>query len=75
MFESMMCNNYNNNNNNKGGWGYRIGWRVAVCVLSRFREEEEVSELMWCKHSFHRGCLDKWFDNQHFICPLCRSIM
>ncbi|KAM7484178.1 hypothetical protein LguiA_000187 [Lonicera macranthoides] len=62
-FESM-CNN----DNNKG---------VSNCCvcLSRFREEEEVSELMWCKHFFHRGCLDKWFDNQHFTCPLCRSIM
>ncbi|GFQ02101.1 probable E3 ubiquitin-protein ligase xerico [Phtheirospermum japonicum] len=51
-------------------------WPPAVecCVcLCRFEAEEEVSELS-CKHVFHRGCLDKWFDNQHITCPLCRSI-
>ncbi|XP_019414730.1 PREDICTED: probable E3 ubiquitin-protein ligase XERICO [Lupinus angustifolius] len=44
----------------------------CVC-LSRFEANEEVSELS-CKHFFHRGCLDKWFDNKHTTCPLCRSI-
>ncbi|KAL3649806.1 hypothetical protein CASFOL_006209 [Castilleja foliolosa] len=47
---------------------------VECCVcLCRFEAEEEVSELS-CKHVFHRRCLDKWFDNQHITCPLCRSI-
>lgn len=45
----------------------------CVC-LCRFEGDEEVSELS-CKHFFHKGCLDKWFDNQHISCPLCRSIM
>lgn len=44
----------------------------CVC-LCKFGEEEEVSELS-CKHFFHRKCLDKWFDNHHSTCPLCRSI-
>ncbi|CAL0333126.1 unnamed protein product [Lupinus luteus] len=44
----------------------------CVC-LSRFEANEEVSELP-CKHFFHRGCLDKWFDNKHTTCPLCRSV-
>ncbi|KAL9226307.1 hypothetical protein vseg_002137 [Gypsophila vaccaria] len=48
--------------------------RIECCVcLSKFEEGEEVSELS-CKHFFHRKCLDKWFDNQHSTCPLCRSI-
>lgn len=49
---------------------------VECCVcLSRFEAEEEVSELS-CKHFFHKGCLDKWFDNQTVSsCPLCRSVM
>ncbi|XP_051116035.1 probable E3 ubiquitin-protein ligase XERICO [Andrographis paniculata] len=48
----------------------------CVC-LSRFKGDEEVSEL-WCKHLFHKACLDKWFHNLHrtftftFTCPLCR---
>ncbi|KAG4920100.1 hypothetical protein AAZX31_18G013400 [Glycine max] len=47
---------------------------VECCVcLCRFEANQEVSELP-CKHYFHRGCLDKWFDNKHTTCPLCRSI-
>ncbi|WVZ06183.1 hypothetical protein V8G54_019529 [Vigna mungo] len=54
------------------------GWKgvtmVECCVcLCRFEGNEEVSELP-CKHYFHRGCLDKWFDNKHASCPLCRSM-
>ncbi|KAK2983320.1 hypothetical protein RJ640_016058 [Escallonia rubra] len=41
---------------------------------SRFRDEEEVSELT-CKHFFHKACLEKWFDKQHRTCPLCRTIL
>lgn len=47
---------------------------VECCVcLCGFEANQEVSELP-CKHFFHRGCLDKWFDNKHLSCPLCRSI-
>ncbi|TKY47690.1 E3 ubiquitin-protein ligase XERICO [Spatholobus suberectus] len=54
------------------------GWRgvamVECCVcLSGFEANQEVSELP-CKHYFHRGCLDKWFDNKHTTCPMCRSM-
>ncbi|KAK4429774.1 putative E3 ubiquitin-protein ligase XERICO [Sesamum alatum] len=58
-----------------GGGGDEWPPAVECCVcLCRFEAEEEVSELS-CKHFFHKGCLDKWFDNQHITCPLCRSIM
>ncbi|XP_010556212.1 PREDICTED: probable E3 ubiquitin-protein ligase XERICO [Tarenaya hassleriana] len=45
----------------------------CVCLCG-FEEEEEVSELVACKHFFHRACLDKWFGSKHATCPLCRSI-
>ncbi|KAJ4711007.1 C3HC4-type RING zinc finger protein [Melia azedarach] len=54
------------------------GWALTTmdcCVcLNGFQADEEVSELS-CKHFFHKGCLDKWFDNKHSTCPLCRSIL
>lgn len=52
------------------------GWPLVDCCvcLCRFELEEEVSELS-CKHFFHKGCLEKWFGNQHSTCPLCRSVM
>lgn len=55
-----------------GGAGGRTAVECCVC-LCKFGEEEEVSELS-CKHFFHKKCLDKWFDNHHSTCPLCRSI-
>ncbi|XLR03496.1 hypothetical protein S83_069694 [Arachis hypogaea] len=46
---------------------------VECCVcLTGFEANQEVSELP-CKHFFHTSCLDKWFDNMHTTCPLCRS--
>lgn len=48
---------------------------MECCVcLSGFEADQEVSELS-CKHFFHKGCLEKWFDNQHSTCPLCRSVL
>ncbi|CAI0463667.1 unnamed protein product [Linum tenue] len=59
------------------GGGGRSAWlatTVECCVcLCGFEADEEVSELS-CKHFFHKGCLQKWFDNQHTTCPLCRSV-
>ncbi|XP_028752348.1 probable E3 ubiquitin-protein ligase XERICO [Neltuma alba] len=44
----------------------------SVCLCG-FEANQEVSELP-CKHFFHTACLDKWFNNKHLTCPLCRSI-
>ncbi|KAL0004347.1 hypothetical protein SO802_011908 [Lithocarpus litseifolius] len=59
----------------RGGSGTSSnGCTMECCVcLCRFEAEEEVSELS-CKHFFHKSCLEKWFDNKHTTCPICRSI-
>jgi RING/U-box domain-containing protein len=57
-------------NQNDGG-ARNSAMECCVCLCG-FEAEEEVSELS-CEHFFHRGCLDKWFDNIHATCPLCRS--
>lgn len=57
-------------------WEKRISMEECCCVcLCRFKEEEDVSELCYCQHLFHKICLEKWFDNQHTTCPLCRSVL
>ncbi|KFK44486.1 hypothetical protein AALP_AA1G263000 [Arabis alpina] len=59
---------------NRGGEEEEKGVECCVCLCG-FKEEEEVSDLVSCKHFFHRACLDKWFGNNHTTCPLCRSIL
>ncbi|KAJ0095600.1 hypothetical protein Patl1_17188 [Pistacia atlantica] len=59
-----LCIGRNNRNTSVGS---------SVC-LNGFEADEEVSELSR-KHFFHKGCLDKWFDNNHTTCPLYRSIL
>ncbi|KAM5567939.1 putative E3 ubiquitin-protein ligase XERICO [Rosa sericea] len=53
--------------------GGRLGMVECCVCLCGFEAEQEVSELS-CKHFFHKGCLEKWFDNDHTTCPLCRSV-
>ncbi|KAK3443213.1 hypothetical protein EUGRSUZ_B03280 [Eucalyptus grandis] len=56
--------------------GRRAAAEEECCVcLSRFEEEEEVSEVVRCGHVFHKGCLERWFQNYRSnTCPLCRSL-
>ncbi|KAF3431188.1 hypothetical protein FNV43_RR25918 [Rhamnella rubrinervis] len=56
-----------------GCGGSGLGLTECCVCLCGFEADEEVSELS-CKHFFHKGCLEKWFDNKHITCPLCRSI-
>lgn len=57
-------------------WEKRVTMEECCCVcLCRFKEDEDVSELCYCQHLFHKVCLEKWFDNQHTTCPLCRSVL
>ncbi|XP_059448497.1 probable E3 ubiquitin-protein ligase XERICO [Corylus avellana] len=56
---------------NKSLW-WTTTMECCVCLCG-FEADEEVSELS-CKHFFHKGCLNKWFDNKHTTCPLCRSV-
>ncbi|KAM3204212.1 hypothetical protein P3L10_027621 [Capsicum annuum] len=43
----------------------------SIC-LSTIEDGELVRILPNCKHSFHVGCIDKWFDC-HSTCPVCRA--
>lgn len=44
-----------------------------VC-LSLFVEGEELRQLNFCKHLFHKSCIDKWLSN-HCNCPVCRAFV
>ncbi|WKA05164.1 hypothetical protein VitviT2T_023145 [Vitis vinifera] len=43
----------------------------VVCLCDAV-EGERLRRLPDCKHCFHVGCIDAWFQ-AHSTCPLCRS--
>ncbi|KAG6399720.1 hypothetical protein SASPL_141201 [Salvia splendens] len=49
------------------------GFPAAECsvCLSPFEEGDEVRKLK-CKHTFHKGCVDTWLQQDSATCPLCR---
>ena len=47
-----------------------------MCVIC-FNEDKPTNYTTSCSHSFHTGCLMKWWNNQEMTqgcisCPLCR---
>lgn len=46
---------------------------LCVVCMDGVDAEEEIRQLSNCQHVFHAGCLDRWIDNGHVTCPLCRS--
>ncbi|XP_047320198.1 E3 ubiquitin protein ligase RIN3-like [Impatiens glandulifera] len=47
--------------------------RGCVVCWERIEKRDEIREMVNCKHVFHRDCLDRWLDEGHITCPLCRS--
>ncbi|PYH92073.1 putative RING finger domain protein [Aspergillus ellipticus CBS 707.79] len=43
---------------------------VCVVCLESVLRCQEIRELK-CLHVFHRECLEKWYLQDHFNCPLC----
>ncbi|KAH6784402.1 RING-H2 finger A2A [Perilla frutescens var. hirtella] len=52
-----------------GGLGFEP-LECSVC-LSLYEEGDEVRKLK-CKHTFHKGCVDTWLQQDYATCPLCR---
>lgn len=46
--------------------------QCAIC-LSEFASGQEVRELPYCCHVFHKDCIDGWLHHNHKTCPLCRT--
>lgn len=44
--------------------------RCIVC-LAEYQEQDALRILPICGHSFHKTCIDIWFQ-QHSTCPVCR---
>ncbi|PIN05712.1 hypothetical protein CDL12_21741 [Handroanthus impetiginosus] len=51
-----------------------LGFEPLECrvCLSIYEEGDEVRKLK-CKHTFHKGCLDTWLQQESATCPLCRT--
>ncbi|GFF43604.1 E3 ubiquitin-protein ligase ZNRF3, partial [Aspergillus udagawae] len=46
------------------------GQFICVVCLESVLRSQEIRELK-CLHVFHKECLDKWYLQDHFNCPLC----
>ncbi|PYH82777.1 hypothetical protein BO82DRAFT_373700 [Aspergillus uvarum CBS 121591] len=46
------------------------GQFMCVVCLESVQRSQEIRELK-CLHVFHRECLEKWYLQDHFNCPLC----
>lgn len=44
--------------------------RCSVVCLESVLPSQEIRELK-CLHVFHKECLEKWYLQDHFNCPLC----
>jgi len=48
----------------------------VICSVCQHHVEVNVTVSTWrrlyCGHSFHRLCVDRWF-RQHVACPVCRA--
>jgi hypothetical protein len=52
-------------------------WRCSICLGDiQDSDGEQLRELVFCKHIFHRECIDQWLLSKPFHslnCPLCRG--
>ncbi|CAO2819100.1 unnamed protein product [Amaranthus hypochondriacus] len=55
------------------GSGYGYGAEQCAICLNEFRDYEEIRRLRNCSHIFHKGCVDRWMDDDQISCPLCRT--
>ena len=51
-----------------------VDMECSVC-LNCVERSHEMRELCNCYHEFHRECLDRWVDEGHVTCPLCRTML
>jgi len=47
-----------------------------MCSVCQHHSEPDTESSTWralyCGHSFHRDCIDQWFEH-HVLCPVCRA--
>ncbi|KAI3451109.1 hypothetical protein Pfo_007774 [Paulownia fortunei] len=55
----------------KTGLGVEVEPLECRVCLSLYEEGDEVRKLK-CKHTFHKGCVDTWLQQDSATCPLCR---
>ena len=42
------------------------------CSICFDKISDEEHSVLKCDHTFHKECIDKWFEKSH-RCPLCRN--
>eukprot|EP01047_Picozoa_sp_COSAG01_P021346 COSAG01_NODE_1236_length_11101_cov_6.515179_6_plen_104_part_00 len=59
----------------------RVDWSVscAICLLDLSeppdgKDDDNIVVRLPCQHTFHRKCIQRWFDKHKSDCPLCRGV-
>jgi hypothetical protein len=47
----------------------------SICLDALGSADSSNLKQARCGHSFHKECIDKWIDDFHWRCPLCRGQM
>lgn len=58
--------------------GYRLfdpQEKCSICLDEFGDRNMNCQRLSTCGHLFHRSCIMKWIQMDHFECPLCRDSM
>ena len=53
-------------------------WVCTFCLCDSQGDGEELREMKYCKHIFHRECIDRWCLDTPLCslkCPLCRGLV
>ena len=65
--------NKNNKHNDKYISNPNIIYNNDECIIcfNKFGPKDLI-KLLYCKHIFHKKCLDKWFKKKA-VCPICNT--
>ncbi|MFS8015612.1 putative transcription factor C2H2 family [Helianthus anomalus] len=62
--------------NPSGRYKVAVGGESKECsVCLSVLEDGDAVRRLKCRHVFHKGCVDKWLEQDRATCPICRRLV